>query len=160
MLLQYSPCDKIRESTMSSAKGISDATTPVLIVDDNPQFALVLRRILSGVFGYSNITSVESTEEAYSLLREASQNFALLFIDFRFPSGKTGVQLLEQLAAEGLLAGKAAFLITSEPNLDNFKSATTAGAVGVVAKPFDREDLRRQLEKADRFLKVDEVESF
>lgn len=142
----------------SPSTPISDPDTPILIVDDNQQFATVLQRILQSVFFYSNITSVDSTEKAYSLLRADPGRFRVLFVDYRFPSGMNGVELLQRLAAEKLLQGKAGFLITSEPNLKNFKEALGAGVVGVVAKPFDREDLRRQLEKAGRSLQ--DIESF
>lgn len=142
----------------SPVSPISDPNTPILIVDDNQQFATVLRRILESVFSYTNITSVDSTEKAYSLLHAEPERFRVLFVDYRFPSGMNGVELLQRLAAEKLLDGKAGFLITSEPNLKNFKEALGAGVVGVVAKPFDREDLRRQLEMAGRSLQ--DVESF
>jgi len=143
-----------------ASPSIAGPLTPILIVDDNPQFATVLRRILEGVFNYSNITLVDSVEKAYSLVNTAPQLHRILFVDYRFPSGENGVQLLQKLASAGLLKGKAAFLITSEPNLENFKQALSAGVVGVVAKPFDREDLRRQLEKAERLLLSENVESF
>lgn len=148
------------KNVMAASPKISEPTTPILIVDDNLQFATVLRRILEGVFHYSNITLVDDVDKAFSLINTSPQLHRILFVDYRFPSGSNGVQLLQKLDAAGLLKGKAAFLITSEPNLDNFKQALGAGVVGVVAKPFDREDLRRQLEKAERLLLSADVESF
>lgn len=145
---------------MSSSPKISEPATPILIVDDNPQFATVLRRILEGVFHYTNITLVDAVDKAFSMINTNPHHFRILFVDYRFPSGQNGVQLLQKLASAGFLKGKAAFLITSEPNLDNFKQALGAGVLGVVAKPFDREDLRRQLEKAERLLQSEDVESF
>lgn len=145
---------------MISAPGILDPQTPILIVDDNPQFAGVLRRILESVFGYKTITLVDEVEKSYSLLKSAPGLYRILFVDYRFPGAVNGVELLQRFASEGLLAGKAAFLITSEPNVENFKQAIAAGVVGVVAKPLDREDLRRQLEKADRIIRAEQEQSF
>ena len=133
-------------------QSILSPETPILIVDDNPQFATVLRRILEGIFKYKTITLVDSIEKGYSILKAAPDLYRIVFVDYRFPGADTGVDLLQRLSQEGLLVGKVAFLITSEPNLDNFKKAISAGVVGVIAKPLDREDLRRQLEVADRRL--------
>ncbi len=134
--------------------------TSVLIVDDNPQFSSILKMILGQGFGFKQITTVDSTEAAYSLINQAPEKFQLLFVDFRFPGGETGGDLLEKLKQQALLDDKVAFLITSEPTIDNQKQALKAGAMGVVAKPFDRNALRMQLEKADRALKADAGESF
>jgi CheY-like chemotaxis protein len=133
--------------------------TPILIVDDNEQYAQVLKRILQGVFNFTAITWVDDSSKALELLRAPNQ-FKLLFIDFRFPSGFTGVQLLGTLADEGLLKGRAAILITSEPSAENLATATAAGALGVVAKPFNREELAKYLERAERHLVMEEGESF
>lgn len=139
-----------------SKQSIISPETPVLIVDDNPQYTLVLKKMLQAAFGYQNITSVESTEEAFDLLKAEPDRFRLLFVDYMFPSGDGGGALLRKLNQDSLLQGKVAFLITSEPTIDNMKEALSAGAQGVVAKPFDREGLRRQIEKAERAMQVKE----
>ena len=139
---------------------LSNFDTPILIVDDNVQFANLLKRILEGAFGYKNITMLEDSDAAYSLINSDPQRFKLLFVDFNFPSGNTGGELLTRLAANSLLKNKAAFLITSEPSTENVNQAKRAGAVGVVAKPFDRQELQRQLEIAERRLQVDNGEFF
>lgn len=139
---------------------ISDASNPVLIVDDNVQYVQVLTMMLKGVFGYKDITSVNSLEQGFSQVSTTPDKFKLIFVDFRFPSGGTGVELLQKLSREKLLDGKVSFLITSEPSVDNVKAAQAAGAIGLVAKPFDRQELQRQLEKAKRLLEVSQGDSF
>ena len=141
-------------------KTIHDPALPILIVDDNVQYTQVLKRILEKALGYSSVSSVDSTAAALEMLRSDQGHHRLLFIDYHFPGGETGGRLLERLRQEGLLEGRIAFLITSEPTVENLKQAIAAGAIGVVAKPFDREDLRKQLEKAERALIVDSSESF
>ncbi len=137
-----------------------DPQTPILIVDDSSQYTVVLSKILKNAFGYKNISSVDSPEKALALIADQPEKFKMLFIDFNFPSGTTGGNLLEQLKAKDALKDKCAFLITSEPTVENVKQASNAGAVGVVAKPFDREELKKQLDKAQRLSQTKQADSF
>lgn len=129
---------------------------PILIVDDNVQYVQVLTRMLQQGFGYKNITAVHSIEEGYTLLSSDPSRFALLFVDYWFPSGQTGGELLKRLREEKLLEDKVAFLITSEPSVDNVREARVVGAQGVVAKPFDREQLKTSLQRAESALTADD----
>lgn len=120
-----------------------------LIVDDSIPYASVLRRILEAGMGMQGVVHCASLPEAEALLRAHPAQFSLLFIDFRFPAGGTGVELLERLKGT-LPATTLPFLITSEPTPENAKRALAAGAKGVVAKPFDRQQLMSQLQRALR----------
>ncbi len=135
---------------------IKSPDLPILIIDDNVQYVQVLTRLLAQAFGYKDVTSTDSIDQGYELIAREPSRFGLLFIDYNFPSGQTGGELLKRLQKDKLLDGKVAFLITSEPTPENVKEATLAGAVGVVAKPFDREQLRSQLVKAEKILSVEE----
>ncbi len=134
--------------------------TSILIVDDNPQFSGLLQRILKAGFGYQDVTAVASTQAAYELITHDPERFKMLFVDYHFPEGTTGGELLQQLQSHALLGNKIAFLITSEPTPDNQKEAQRAGAKGVVAKPFDRDKIRSQLEKVERALQLEQGEHF
>jgi DNA-binding NtrC family response regulator len=139
---------------------IKDPETPILIVDDSTQYTQVLMKILKNVMGYKNITTVDETSKAYDIISSDPEKFRLIFVDFRFPSGQTGGDLLSKLALNSLMKDKVAFLITSEPTLDNVKQASAAGAFGVVAKPFDREQLVKQIDKAERVIAAEKEGSF
>lgn len=139
---------------------LKDPQTPILIVDDSSQYTLVLSKILKNVFGYQNVTSVDSPDKAIEAINKDPAKFKMLFVDFNFPCGTTGGALLERLNSQQTLKDKCAFLITSEPTVDNVKQASNAGAVGVVAKPFDREELRKQLDKAERLSISKRADSF
>ena len=141
-------------------ESLKDPQTPILIVDDSSQYTLVLSKILKNVFGYQNVTSVESPDQALQAINKDPNRFKMLFVDFNFPCGTTGRALLERLNSQHALKDKCAFLITSEPTVDNVKQASNAGAVGVVAKPFDREELRKQLDKAERLSISKRADSF
>ena len=143
-----------------STKSLISPHTAVLIVDDNRQFSALLQTILAQAIGLKEVTMVTSTDEAYRLIQREPNRFDLLFVDYFFPAGETGNQLLTRLRSNDLLDDKVAFLITSEPTIDNQREALSAGAQGVVAKPFDRHALRQQLEKAERARKADAGDSF
>ncbi len=145
---------------MASPQGILNPETEVLIVDDSAQYATVLTKMLTHGFGFKKITHWLNSEEALQKLSDDPNHYRLLFIDFRFPNGFTGGELLAELKRRGILDGKVAFLITSEPSAENVKQAVQSGAFGIVAKPFDRAELKRQLEKAERSTSGEEVESF
>ncbi len=145
---------------MTKISSIKSPEVPVLIVDDNPQYTQLLKRILAGAFGYKDITTVENTVDALAMIEKDPKKFQLLFIDYRFPDGHTGGELLTQLNQQALMDDRVAFLITSEPTLENQKQALKAGARGVVAKPFDRARIQEQLDKAERVIKADRGESF
>jgi len=132
----------------------------VLIVDDNRQYARILRMMLERTVGFHNVIAVESTAEGMRLLEAEPGRFKLIFVDFHFPDGSTGGDLLEQLQSRGLMNDTKAFLITAEPSIANVKQAQAAGALGVVAKPFDSVELKRQLEKAERSRVLDEADKF
>ena len=139
---------------------LEDCDTPILIVDDNPQYATLLKRILESAYGYNNITTSDTTSVAYEMIRSEPERFAMIFVDFRFPSGDTGGALLQRLKQESLMGEKVAFLVTSEPSSENVKQALAAGACGVIAKPFDRNALRTQIERARRLREAEEQDYF
>jgi CheY-like chemotaxis protein len=138
---------------------IDNKDLPILIVDDNVQYAQLLKRILESGFGFSNVTSLPGTKEAKELIQEQPERFKMLFVDYNFPDGVSGGELLEHLSKGKLLDGKAAFLITSEPSNQNVEQASQAGALGVVVKPFNRGDLELKIAKALRHL-AGNVDSF
>jgi len=139
---------------------IDNPDLPVLIVDDSKQYADVLRRMLQGALGYKDITIVERTGDALTLIENDPDRFKMVFVDYNFPDGNTGGDLLVKLKELNLLEGKVAFLITSEPTEENMKQAKMAGALGVVAKPFNSQELRVKVDHARRSLYADSIEYF
>ena len=131
---------------MHSGNIIGNQDLPILIIDDSAQYTHVLIMMLESHFGFKNITTVDNIPEAYDLVRDSSTNgFDLMFVDHVFPDGETGANLLTRLANEGLLDDTLTFLVTSSPSSENFREAKAAGAIGVIAKPFNREQLQSQL---------------
>jgi DNA-binding NtrC family response regulator len=121
----------------------------VLIVDDSESYASVLRRLLSAGLGVKEVQCCTSPQAAEELLATDPMRFSMLFVDFRFPAGGSGVELLERIQAS-VPVDVVRFLITSEPTPENVKRALAAGASAVVAKPFDRAALSQQVSNALR----------
>ena len=137
---------------MVSIDSVAKADIAILIVDDHEPYIELLERMLKAGFGYNNITSTTSLQEAYDLIKAEKEPYKLLFIDFWFPDGVSGGSFLKRLKQEGLLDNRAAFIITSEAAPEALRSAKEGGALAVIAKPFDREQLRKQLRKAEMIL--------
>jgi CheY-like chemotaxis protein len=141
-----------------SVKGLMEEKkeTAVLIVDDSKQYSLVLQTMLKGAFGYTQVLSCEDIDSAYLTMKSAPERFQMLFVDYNFPDGRTGADFLKKLRDDGLIGQKSIFLITADPTDQNFKLAQEFGAVGMVAKPFDRAQLALQLDKAARAKELDD----
>src|SRR5262249_10264413 len=95
---------------------IRDPLTPILVVDDSIQFAQILKRSLQTVFGDSEVVCVDTLKGAFALISERLGHFGLLFIDFNFPNGETGAQLLQRLKGANLIQDEIFFLITADPS--------------------------------------------
>ena len=143
-----------------SAPFIDPINASVLIVEDSSHYSLVLERLLARGLGYKNITTLSNTLDAYTMIKLNPTRFSILFVDYHFPSGDNGAELIAKLRDESLLEGKIVLVITSDPSLENAKAAAAAGALGLVAKPFDAHQLKLQIEKARRSCFADSQEYF
>jgi CheY-like chemotaxis protein len=148
-----------QQSTPGIRSKAINSQTRILIVDDSPQFSMILKRLLTGVFGYNSITTFPTSQDALERIAANPDEFGLIFLDFHFPQGMNGAELLAALAERQLLSGKIVFLMSSDPTAEALQQVLKAGAAGVITKPFDREELKRQLDRAVRLAAGDE-ESF
>lgn len=101
----------------------------VLVVDDEPGMRHFLVKTLAPRAG--QVFEAGSAEEAEGLL--ARHRFDLLILDITLP-GKSGIQLLKELRAEGH-PGEV-ILITAFADLDTAIEALRAGAGDFLLKPF------------------------
>ena len=131
-----------------------DPKVPILIVEDSPDYALVLQKMLSVGLGYTAVTVKSNLADALSEIEGDPEKFKLLFIDYNLPNGSSGWDLVNLLGSKGLMEGKTAFFITAHPDIDKAKQAASAGLAGVVLKPFDRSQLQNVLKRADRDLEM------
>jgi diguanylate cyclase (GGDEF)-like protein/PAS domain S-box-containing protein len=106
-------------------------TSAVLIVDDDPQAAEVLRRLLTRN-GYHCTVAADATQ---ARARLAEGDFALALVDVTMPGKpESGLDLITDLLPKH--ADLAVIMVTPADGPDIAEVATKAGAFGYVVKPF------------------------
>lgn len=110
---------------------------PILIVDDSAQFRRVLKMIITRGLGMGPVEEVDGPAEAIPLIREGRFDGGVMFIDQYYPGNEDGCLLIRTLRDEGLLAKVSPVLMTCEPSPRLLREARDAGAVAMIAKPFD-----------------------
>jgi len=113
-----------------------------LIVDDEAPARDRLRRMLEELHDVAVVGEAANGTEA--LTRCAALDPDLVLLDVRMP-GIDGFAACRRLRALAALAGTPIFLVTAFDDDDVWPEAMTAGATGLLAKPYDRMALRRLL---------------
>jgi DNA-binding NtrC family response regulator len=117
-------------------------TPRVLIVDDQPDFAKGLARLLAPRLPGASLSYVLSGEAALADLERAP--CAVLVTDLRMP-GLSGLDLLPRALA--LAPGLGVVLLTAHGDIDTAVTALKAGAYDFLTKPVDSEHLSRVIAK-------------
>jgi CheY-like chemotaxis protein len=112
----------------------------ILIVDDDPGILSMLQLMLR-LEGYDAIVCGDSRLVVDIMVREKPD---LVLLDALMP-GLDGIQVLDAVKAGALTI--PVILVTGNANEVYLKQALQAGAKGVLAKPFVKEDLLDQLGK-------------
>jgi FixJ family two-component response regulator len=113
----------------------------VLVVDDDPSVRKGLTRVLASA-GYS----VEAFASAREFLeRPPHPGPCCLVLDVRMP-GLTGIQLQEMLAAAG--RRMSIVFVTGHADVPTSVKAMKAGAVDLLTKPVDAQDLIAAIQRA------------
>lgn len=105
------------------------ARPTVLVVEDDPDVRAMLFTLLD-MAGFAAVMC-ETAEEGLNALRE--QAFDAILTDYALPR-HTGLWLLQQAEAEGLILDTPVLILTAHPNV-------AAGRYEVIQKPFDLDDL-------------------
>lgn len=79
-------------------EGDAGESVHVLLIDDNADYLLLIRRALEHRDPNVRVTGVSSPDEGLQLLRE--QHFDLVLLDYKFPRGGNGLQLVRALKHE------------------------------------------------------------
>jgi CheY-like chemotaxis protein len=115
------------------------ARPTILLVEDDPDIREMMNTLLS-MAGFV-IVSCDTAEGGLNALRE--QAFDFILTDYALPR-RSGMWLLENAEAEGLIDGTPVLIVTAHPHVDG------AGTYEVIQKPFDLDDLvervRRRME--------------
>ncbi len=106
----------------------------ILLVDDDPYFLRVLRRILTGE--HFEVSTAEGAVEACRILRE--QPFDVVVSDLRLPDGD-GLTILQELREMG--SDVPVVILTAYGEVDSYLEAMNAGAAEYLNKPVHSEEL-------------------
>ncbi len=117
--------------------------TPVLIVDDEKDFASGLARILKQHFARTNFFFCTSGEEAIKLLKK--QRAGVMLTDLRMP-GINGIQLMEK--ALQIDPRLCVVLITAYGTIGDAVKSLKLGAYDFITKPVERAALYHVVKKA------------
>ncbi len=113
----------------------------IFVVDDNPSVRKSLTRLLTSA-GYA----VEAFASARDfLIREPSEGPCCLLLDVRMP-GLTGIELQEALAATGRRV--AIVFVTGHADVPISVKAMKGGAIDLLTKPVDQEELLAAISRA------------
>ena len=124
-------------------------TPTVLVVDDNPEFLDVARRLLRGVHAEVRVHTVQSGTDALSFLtRRAPYAEAprptFVVLDFRLPD-MNAPDLLGRVRAVAALADLPILVLSQAGWPEDARAALAAGASAFVVKPSRAGALRRVL---------------
>ncbi len=123
---------------------------PILIVDDDPDLARSLARVL-GAHGFQ-VVIAGSGQAAIDLLMQS--RFEVILTDIQMPN-ITGVDLLTIVRSYDL--DVPVLLMTGEPTLETAIEAVSLGALQYLAKPFPSDLLVRAVERASRLHRMARV---
>ncbi|MEM7465042.1 MAG: response regulator [Pseudomonadota bacterium] len=111
----------------------------VMIADDSPVIRKVARRLLEDM----ELVVVEAGDgaQAISMCRDNMPD--ILIIDWDMP-GRSGVDVVAEIARMPASENTVIFYCTSELNISEMTKAKRAGAKGFLMKPFNRTILHKK----------------
>jgi len=115
-------------------------TFRALIIDDDRDLLLLVRRTLEFTAGWEVVTAA-SGASGLEVARAAAPD--VILVDVMMPE-LDGYEVCRRLKADPATAAVPVVLLTARRDLDQRRLAE-AGAAGVVSKPFQPEDLARQV---------------
>lgn len=120
-----------------------DKAMNVLIVDDYKTMLRIIRNLLKQI-DFNNVD--EATDGAEALAKLRAGNFGLVISDWNMEP-MTGLQLLQEVRADGRLKTMPFIMITAESKAENVVAARQAGVSNYIVKPFNAETLKEKIEK-------------
>jgi two-component system, chemotaxis family, chemotaxis protein CheY len=120
-----------------------DKSTNILIVDDYKTMLRIIRNLLRQL-EFNNVEKASDGAEALAKLRGGQ--FGLVISDWNM-APMTGLQLLQEVRADGRLKAMPFIMITAESKTENVVAAKAAGVSNYIVKPFNAETLKEKIEK-------------
>ena len=120
-----------------------DSSMPILVVDDYQTMVRIIRNLLKQL-GFDNVDEASDGSEALAKMRE--RKYGLIISDWNMQP-MTGLQLLQEVRADGKLRNLPFIMITAESKTENVIAAKQAGVSNYIVKPFNAETLKEKIEK-------------
>src|SRR5438128_8166539 len=117
-------------------------TFRALIIDDDRDLLVLVQRTLEFMAGWEVVTA-GSGAAGIELARSAVPPPNVVVVDVMMPE-MDGYEVCRRLKADPATAGVPIVLLTARRDLDQ-RRLTAAGAAGVLLKPFQPDQLARQL---------------
>jgi two-component system NtrC family sensor kinase len=133
---------------MDNEEGLS--TPRILIVEDNPEMAELMRNMLSPV--RCQIQEARCGEEALALLRreaEAGREIDLILLDIMMPE-MDGYEVIARLKADPLLRKTSVIMTTALDSIHDKTLGLGMGADDYITKPFDPQELLARIDAVMR----------
>lgn len=127
-------------STARSEDAPGEEVKRLLVVDDNADIRQWLRRSLGGEF---SVVTARDGVQALDCLDQALPD--LVISDWMMPN-MDGIELLGELEKRAEFAGIPVIMLTARGDIGDRIGAYHAGAVAYVAKPFNNDILRAQID--------------
>ena len=113
----------------------------VLIVEDNPQAAKLLKKVLGGLGIHQAVCSADG-REAQQFLDAANDMVDLIICDWEMPN-MTGIELLQQVR---MAYPKMPFImVTGNADADSVKAAARYRVSGYIKKPYSPQQIADSL---------------
>ena len=128
---------------------MGDDRTPVLVVDDSPDFLRVVRAVLEELDPPFAVYTVRTGGEAFAFIDRRppfadAPRPAFILLDFRLPD-MTAPAVLVGFGTRGLLGGTPVLVLSQAGWAEDEAAATAAGAHAYRVKPSRIEGLREVL---------------
>lgn len=133
--------DALLQLLKSSISGHQTSPTKILLIDDDPDIQLIIRRTLKEERAVK-LTIVSSGKEAISVLSNESPDVILL--DQMLEDTK-GDELLNMIKGNDESSDIPIIFLTSKNRPEHIKRFMDIGAKGVITKPFDPLNLYSQI---------------
>ena len=119
-----------------------DLNMQVLIVDDYKTMLRIIRNLMKQL-GFGNVD--EATDGSAALQKLRDKKYGLVISDWNMEP-MTGLQLLQEVRADGELKAMPFVMITAESKTENVIAAKQAGVNNYIVKPFNAATLKSKLQ--------------
>lgn len=119
-----------------------DLNMEVLIVDDYKTMLRIIRNLMKQL-GFDNVD--EATDGSAALHKLRDKKYGLVISDWNMEP-MTGLQLLQEVRADGELKAMPFIMVTAESKTENVIAAKKAGVNNYIVKPFNAATLKSKLQ--------------